>query len=148
MEEITTPHFWSALNYNFLPAVLTQEINCTKIILLHLLEAGVCFIKSISSAFSLGHISRCGKKRIVFSFSLPTSLCFSLLFPHSCSLACALTCAVPHLHFSSQMLLLSLSLRLIFTFLLSPFPSPFSYLTLSEFPTLEFLLYCTEMRCK
>lgn len=96
MEEITTPHFWSALSYNFLPAILTQEINYTKIILLHILEAGVCFIKSISPAFSLGHISRCGKKMVVFSFSLlplsqpplflfalPTRVLF-LVLSHTC----------------------------------------------------------------
>lgn len=153
MQEITTPHFWSALNYNFLPEILTQEINYTKILLLHILEASVGFIKSISPAFSLGHISRFGKKRMVSSFSLPhlsqPSLClFALFSPHSPSLARALTRAVTHLLFPSHRLLLSLSLLLIFTSLLSlPFPSPFSYLTLSEFSSVKFVvLYENEMQ--
>lgn len=126
MEEITTPHFWSALNYNFLPAILTQEINYTKIILLHILEAGACFIKSISPAFSLGHISRCGKKIIVFSFSLPRlswpPLFLFALPTHVLLLVLSHSCFFP--------LLVSLSLLLIFTSLLSlsPFFYPFSCL--------------------
>lgn len=117
-------------------------MNCTKIILLLILEASVCFI--ISPAFSLGHISGCGKMRIVFSFSLPhfsrpPLFLFAPSSPHSCSHACALTCAVTRLLFPSHMFLLSLSLLLIFTSLLSPF----SYLTLSEFPHYEiFVVSC------
>lgn len=131
MQEITTPHFWSALNYNFLSEILTQEINYTKILLLHILEAGVGFIESISPAFLLGHISRFGKKRMVSSFSLPhlsqPCLCrFALFSPHSRSLARALTRAVTHLLFP-----LTGSCSLFPSYLFSP---PFS-LSLFHLPS-------------
>lgn len=84
MEEVTTPHFWSALNYNFLLTILTQEIKYVRITLLHIVQVGVCFMKSISPAFSLGHISGFSQKRTVFLSSLPPislcPFCFSLLF--------------------------------------------------------------------
>lgn len=150
MEETTTPHFWSGLNYNFLPAILTQGVNYTEIILLHILEAGVCFIKCISPAFSLGHISRCGQKRTVFSSSLShlslPPISFALPSPHSCSRAPALT----HFHtlaFSLSFLLLSFPAAYFHLPSLS-FPFPFSYLTLSEFPTVKFFSHFMEIRCK
>lgn len=141
MEETTTPHFWSGLNYNFLPAILTQGVNYTEIILLHILEAGVCFIKCISPAFSLGHISRCGQKRTVFSSSLShlslPPISFALPSPHSCSRAPALTHVFTHLLFHSHFSC-SLSLLLIFTSLLSSFLFPFPTLPCLNFPRWNF----------
>lgn len=136
MEEITTPHFWSVLNYNFLPAILTQEVNYTEIILLHILEAGACFIKSISPTFSLGHVSRCGQKRIVLSsslsqLSLPRFLCSSLS-------SLVFSCSCTHTCFFA---LISLALFPCCLFLPPfslPFPFPFPTLPCLNFPRWNF----------